>query len=138
MLGNLHKISILIALLTSMALTIACGGVSSKAKSLDTVTRAYEKHIRWGKFEEARAFIKGPQEYLTDSERKRLQNIRVTGYDMLNSSLTPDETKATLMVRIRFFNDEYSIEKTFMDRQVWKFDEASGHWFLDSKIPDFR
>ena len=138
MLRDFHKIIAWVALITSMVLTVACGGVSNKAKSLDTVTRAYEKHIRWGKFEEARAFKKGAQEYLTDAERKRLQNIRVTGYDMLNSSLSPDESLATLMVRIRFFNDEYAIEKTFMDRQTWKFDEASGHWFLESKIPDFR
>ena len=49
----------LIALLVIAAVTSlssGCAGISSRAKALDSVTRAYEKHIRWGKFEEARAF----------------------------------------------------------------------------------
>ena len=115
-----------------------CAGFSDRGKSLDKLTRAYEKHIRWGKFEEARAFQKGPQEFLTDSERRRLQNIRVTGYDMLNSHVSEDQSTAVLMVRIRYFNDEYAIEKTFIDQQKWQFDEEGEHWFLVSPIPSFR
>jgi len=119
-------------------LSSGCAGISSRAKALDSVTRAYEKHIRWGKFEEARAFVKGPQEFLTDNERKRLQNIRITGYDMLNSHVADDQATAVLMVRIRYFHDEYAIEETFIDQQKWKFDAASDHWFLASPIPSFR
>ena len=114
-----RKLTRFIALLVIATMTIlssGCAGVSGRAKALDSVTRAYEKHIRWGKFEEARAFVKGPQEYLTNSERKRLQNIRVTGYDMLNSHVAEDHASAVLMVRIRYFHDEYGIENTFIDQ----------------------
>ena len=134
----IKSIGLLLLLVVSMHLTGCAGSVSQRAKSLDTITRAYEKHLRWGKFEEARAFRKGPQEYLTDHERRRLQNIRVTGYDMLNSSLSEDQSTAILMVRIRYFHDEYAIEKTFIDQQKWQYDENSDRWFLISAIPAFR
>lgn len=135
---SMAKNMALLVMLTVAVLTAGCAGVSERAQALDTVTRAYEKHLRWGKFEEARAFRKGAQEYLTDSERRRLQNIRVTGYDMLNSSVSPDQMTAILMVRIRYFHDEYAIEKTFIDQQKWQFDETLGRWFLESPIPSFR
>lgn len=134
----IQGMTLLLLAVLSIQMTGCAGGVSQRAKSLDTITRAYEKHLRWGKFEEARAFRKGPQEYLTDHERRRLQNIRVTGYDMLNSSLSEDQSTAILMVRIRYFHDEYAIEKTFIDQQKWQYDEASDRWFLLSAIPAFR
>lgn len=135
---GLIKLIALLMIVTVTMLSSGCAGISNRAKALDSVTRAYEKHIRWGKFEEARAFVKGPQEFLTNSERKRLQNIRVTGYDMLNSHVSDDQATAVLMVRIRYFHDEYGIENTFIDQQKWHFDEASEHWFLESPIPAFR
>ena len=135
---GLIKLTALLVIVTVTALSSGCAGFSNRSKSLDQVTRAYEKHIRWGKFEEARAFKKGPQEFLTDSERRRLQNIRVTGYDMLNSHVSEDQSTAVLMIRMRYFHDEYAIEKTFIDQQKWRFDEASERWFLESPIPAFR
>ena len=128
----------LCVVVTVALLSSGCAGISERAKSLDLITRSYEKHLRWGKFEEARAFKAGPQQYLTNSERRRLQNIRVTGYDMLNSSVSADHTTAILMIRIRYVSDEDAIEKTFIDRQKWHYDEASERWFLESPIPSFR
>ncbi len=125
-------------LATVVILSSGCAGISDRAKSLDLITRSYEKHLRWGKFEEARAFKEGPQQYLTNSERRRLQNIRVTGYDMLNSSVSPDQSTAILMVRIRYVSDEDAIENTFIDRQKWHYDQATQRWFLESPIPSFR
>ena len=135
---GLTRSAALLVIVTMTILSSGCAGISSRGKALDSVTRAYEKHIRWGKFEEARAFVKGPQEYLTNNERKRLQNIRITGYDMLNSHVAEDQASAVLMVRIRYFHDEYGIENTFIDQQKWVFDEVSEHWFLGSPIPNFR
>ena len=128
----------LCVVVTVALLSSGCAGISERAKSLDLITRSYEKHLRWGKFEEARAFKAGPQQYLTNSERRRLQNIRVTGYDMLNSSVSADHSTAILMIRIRYVSDEDAIEKTFIDRQKWHYDEASERWFLESPIPSFR
>jgi hypothetical protein len=126
----------MVALITLLG--TACGGVSERAETLDTITRAYEKHLRWGKFDEAQVFRKGEQHFLTNSERRRLQNIRVTGYDILSTQFSADQSTAEMMVRIRYFNDEYAIEKTFIDRQKWEYDKASGNWFLVTPIPSFR
>jgi len=119
-------------------LSSGCAGFSDRAKSLDLITRAYEKHLRWGKFEEARAFKEGAQQYLTNSERRRLQNIHVTSYDMLDSRVSADQSTAILIVRIRYVNDEYGIEKTFIDQQKWHYDASRERWFLESPIPTFR
>lgn len=119
-------------------LVAGCAGVSERAKSLDVTTRAYEKGLRWGKFDEARAFKAGPQQFLTNSERRRLQNIHVTGYDLINSSVSPDHSNAILMVRIRYVNDNDAIEKTFIDRQTWHYDQKLQRWQLESPIPSFR
>ena len=135
--GRLRYIALFLVLV-GVFVGSGCAGVSERAKSLDTITRAYEKHLRWSKYEEARAFKKGAQTFLTDNERRRLQNIRVTGYDILNTQVSKDQNTAVMMVRIRYFHDEYAIEKTFIDQQQWEYDEKSENWYLTSPIPSFR
>lgn len=138
MVRGLTKGFVLAVLVAIITLSTGCAGVSERAKSLDLITRSYEKHLRWGKFEEARAFRAGPQQYLTNRERRRLQNIHVTGYDLINSSVSADQSNAILMVRIRYVNDNDAIERTFIDRQTWHYDQKLNRWVLESPIPSFR
>ena len=69
---------------------------------------------------------------------ERLKRFRVTSYETLNTVLNEDETRATIIVQIRYYDEERMKEVTLTDRQSWEYDSELGQWFLDSPLPAFR
>jgi len=135
--GHKRFIFILLTVVITMGLS-SCSTMSERAKSFNKTIRGYEKAIRWGKFDLAQGFRKGPQQHISETERRRLQNIRITGYEAVNTSVSEDHSTATQLIRIRYYHDEYAVERTIMDQQTWVFDEDSSRWHLDSAVPRFR
>jgi PBP1b-binding outer membrane lipoprotein LpoB len=128
----------LIALLLLAAFIGGCASMDERKKSvtLDTATRHYETAIRWGDYATANAYRiqSGAQTPVPET----LKHFRVTSYETVNTELNEDETRATITVQIRYYDDERMTEQTLTDRQVWKYDNKLGQWFLDSPLPTFR
>ena len=67
-----------------------------------------------------------------------LKRIRVTAYDVLNTSISEDHNEARVTVEIRYYDEERMSEITLTDRQTWKYDEEEEYWYLASPLPAFQ
>ncbi len=129
---------ILISSATAMALAFSgCGKVKKKKKenALEATLTAYGTALRWAYYDVAWGYIQPDKR---EVRPERLDNIRVTGYDVVQPPLRTAEDKATQVVKIEYlFRDRQSI-RTMTDRQEWRFDSKMDAWWLYSPFPDFK
>ncbi|UCE88618.1 MAG: hypothetical protein JSW10_09805 [Pseudomonadota bacterium] len=111
---------------------------TDKLNELDYTVRAYERVIRWGDLEMTGQFRKERDVVLTDQDKKRMAGIRVTSYDVVDSSVSKDKLHAQQLVKIRYYFQDTMVEKTISDRQDWAFDEETQKWYLESYPPEFK
>jgi PBP1b-binding outer membrane lipoprotein LpoB len=128
----------LIALLLLAAFLGGCASIEERKKSvtLDATTRHYENAIRWGDYVTANALRIQSDAQTPDPES--LKHFRVTSYETVNTELNDDESRATVTVQIKYYDDEHMREETLTDRQNWEYDSKLGQWFLDGPLPSFR
>jgi len=110
----------------------------SRLTSLESTSEAYEKAMRWGEYQLASSFIK-PQG--TDGESpnlKKLEKIKITSYKPTGRNTSEDKLQAHQTVEIKYYNTDYLIEKTLIDKQLWEYDEEQKAWYLQSALPDFK
>lgn len=127
---------------TLMALVVAASLACSSNqidKNRSEVLKQYETLVRWSQWDAAAAFL--APEYLEQHpisrlELDRLRLFRVTQYTL--RSARPDDGGMTLWqsVEIRLFNTNQAVERTIMDEQQWRYDQASKSWRLYSGLPD--
>jgi len=128
----------LIALLLLAAFLSGCASIDERKKSVtfDVTTRHYETAIRWADYATANAYR--IQTGAPSPDPESLKHFRVTSYETVNTELNEDQTRATITVQIRYYDDERMTEQTLTDRQVWEYDSKLEQWFLDSPLPAFR
>ena len=129
--------SILLLILSTVLMTSSCTYAPKELESLDKTLKAYERAIRWGDFNFARALQAKPVD-ISDFKRQRLKNIRVTSYKIINKVITPDLSKADLIVDIRYYYDNSVVERVLTDRQSWLYDNDRDRWQLNTAFPDFK
>jgi len=127
-----------IASITAIALLVGgCGKVKKQKKSdaLQAAVTAYGSALRWAYYDTAWGFIH-PDKRGTMPDG--LDNVRVTGYEVVQPPLRSSEDKATQVVRIEYlFRDRQSI-RTLTDRQDWRFEPEAETWWLHSEFPNFK
>jgi hypothetical protein len=126
-------------LLAVLALLLAaCGG--GNTRKTDAMTD-YGAAVRWNDFDAAWMYVDPTvraERPLSDAERSRFRQIRVTGYDVRASHMTPDGMQLEQVVEIRLVNVNTQVERTIVDHQRWTFDPANKVWWLVSGLPDFN
>lgn len=125
---------LVVALLTSLLLG-ACA-TADRLDALNQTLRAYEKAIRWAKFDIAYSFRK----WDADEQPRlpaRLKNVRVTGYEVGNSRFDEKTMTTTQFVTIRYYNTDTLRERSLEDKQRWKYFPEPKRWYLLSDLPDF-
>ncbi len=100
--------------------------------------KAYGKLIRWGDYEGAATYLRGPDEPSTSVDTNHLKEIRVTSYKMTGSEVLKDGTKAIVYVNIDFYNERQNQLKSIKDVQNWWYEEDVQRWYLDGDLPDFE
>lgn len=123
-------------------LIIICAGCASlaakeKLGSLELSTDKYENAVRWGYFEMADGFRNGSDKDMQSTDFSELKKIRVTSYEILNRTISEDYLKATQYVEIKYYYIDQMIEKTILDKQIWKYDDDRKTWFLHGDLPHF-
>ena len=128
-----------IAWLVLLAVT-ACSGAPSKLNPRDAALTEYGAALRWNEFDRALAFV-DPEvrlsQPMTDLERERLKQIQVTGYEV-KSSQPNEDGSISQVVEIRLISKNTQVERVLTDRQAWRWDAASKHFWLTSGLPDFN
>jgi len=110
----------------------------SRLSSLESTSEAYEKAMRWGEYQLASSFIKTQE---TDGESpnlKELEKIKITSYKPTGRNTSEDKLQAHQTVEIKYYNTDYLIEKTLIDKQLWEYDTKQKAWYLQSALPDFK
>ena len=128
----------LIVLATCFLFTLSlggCAGENARSKGMVKILRSYEHAIRWGKMENLNSFRKEQVEFSAEHFEK-MKHIQVTSYRVLSKTLTTEGLKQ--LVEIRYYNDEYAIERSMTDPQTWEYDDESEDWYLTSTIPNFK
>ncbi len=114
---------------------ISCNTVEP-IQSLGYTWRAYERTIRWGDVSGAVHFLR--EDAVTTAKfPKNIKNLKVTGYDVIQKSVNEDDMIAHQEVKIRFYNVNDFVEKSFIDKQEWEYDTKNNRWYLSSKLLKF-
>jgi hypothetical protein len=107
-------------------------------EELDQSITAYTSALRWGHYENAAAYRlhrdKGPVRPL---DPERFEGIRVISCEEVERALNKVQTEAAVTLSISYYFEDAGIAKTITDRQLWWFDPAQEHWFLDGDLPYF-
>ncbi|NCT69045.1 MAG: hypothetical protein GXC76_15565 [Rhodanobacteraceae bacterium] len=127
-------------LMLSCALLGACATEKMRSKQtvLDETLRSYAATIRWGDIERAQAFLDPKlRETLAPSalDLARYRQVAVSGYS--EQPATPvGDNEVHQLVQIELVNLNTQSARSILDRQVWRYDEASKRWWLVSGLPD--
>jgi hypothetical protein len=127
-------------LLAAAALLGACASkeIRSKANILEQTLRSYAATIRWGDIRQATSFIEPKvlaEHPPSQLDLDRLQQVRVSGYEE-QPAVPVGENEVRQTVQIELINVNTQTTRSIVDRQVWKYDEATKHWWLTSGLPD--
>ena len=130
---SLLRITMLSVLLAMLS---ACATTPKELEQLDLSLLSYERYIRWGEFDQARAMHKD-EPVLDDLERRRLKLYRITSYNTVHRQNNSTEN-AFVLVEIRYYNQTRAIEKTLSHKQEWEYNKEKERWYIRSAFPDFR
>ena len=125
-------------LLLVLLMLAGCPDGSTRKPTTDNQLADYAAAIRWNEFDKAVDFIDPAlreAQALTDLERERFKQVQVTGYEVKDRDVGADGS-LTQVVEIRLVNRNTQIERSFIDRQAWRFDPASKRLWLTSGLPD--
>lgn len=126
-----------ITLMVSATLLAGCAAQQMQT-TLEQTLDAYEAEIRWGDIAAAARYI-DPEQLRTDPpgtlQLARYRQVRVSGYEELGIQSVSD-TEVHQRVRIGLINLHTQVERSVIDEQVWTWDPAAEHWWLQSGLPE--
>jgi hypothetical protein len=125
-------------LLLTFLLLSGCARLEHKKQNelLTQTLRTYESTLRWGDLRKAYSFLKPEQAAKTDIP-SGLENIQVTGYEVISPPVSLSKDNATQVAHIKYVRKDQQMEKTITDQQLWEYAPEEKHWYLISKVPDF-
>jgi hypothetical protein len=105
----------------------------------DKTSRAYDRAIRWGEYEEAFAFKKWSDKENRLPDFAEYRQIRVTAYKVKKTIVDEEGfSKVMRFVDIQYYRMSNVTVKTFIDRQKWEYNEEKDRWYLMSALPAFE
>ncbi|MGD2082945.1 MAG: hypothetical protein PVF91_08270 [Chromatiales bacterium] len=127
---------LLLTILVALSLT-GCLSSQRRDNDLRTTLRKYEATIRWGHIENAYLFRRLEPDERPDIPQG-LDNIRVTGYEVVRPPGAPKDDRITQTVQISYLFRDQQVVRTVVDRQTWEYDPDDSRWYLTSAVPEFR
>lgn len=126
-------------LLLAVVLLSACAGKSGSGNKLNETLYAYQSTIRWGDLTGALAFVDPElREAQAPSalEERRLAQLQIVGY-YVQGSQQGAEGEFQQIVEIRVVNRNTQVERSVIDRQLWRWSVDDKAWWLVSGLPKF-
>jgi hypothetical protein len=125
-------------LLLAVSVGTGCAVVEKdrRAVGLQAATSGYQSALRWGYYDTAFGFLP-PEQRKTGEIPAILAELRITGYDVSRPPVIQADDSATQVVVIDYLFEDTQVVKQLTDRQVWRWDEEMGTWWLQSGLPKF-
>ena len=127
-----------LALIGLVVLLSACAEMSTRNTQLDLTLIQYEKALRWSGIEQINQYRKEPVHF-TSQQLAKFKKIKVTGYDVIQTSYRDDKVKQLQVIQVvefRYVNEDTQVERKFSEQQVWEWDKDAKRWWLVSPFPD--
>ena len=127
-----------VLLVACLALLAGCPKSASKGTALEQVQYDYSAAIRWGDFEGAWQMVDPEvrkQRPLTEFDLSRYRQVQISGYRDRGMS-TAGDGAVIRDVEIGVINRNTLAERNVRYRERWRYDEATGTWWLVSGLPD--
>ena len=112
---------------------------TTPGKKASTWRCEYGGAVRWSDWDMAWQFVDPAartSSLMTDQERERLKQIKVTGYEVRTASRSADGTHRA-EGRDPLGRPAHPGRAHDPDRQIWRTDDDGKHWWLTSGLPDF-
>lgn len=128
----------LVPLVLLVLLLAACASEGARQRTLDTTLYEYAGAVRWGGLDRIWSYVdpelreKHP---LSALEYERLGLFQVTGYQVVNSSETP-EGNIVRLAQIGVVNRHTQAERVIGHREEWRWDAEAKRWWLISGVPE--
>jgi len=126
-----------LALIGLVVLLSACAEMSTRNTQLDLTLIQYEKALRWSGIEQINQYRKEPVHF-TSQQLAKFKKIKVTGYDVIQTSYRDDKVKQLQVIQVvefRYVNEDTQVERKFSEQQIWEWDKDSKRWWLVSPFP---
>lgn len=123
---------------TSLLALAGCA-TQNRSDTLTTTLTAYASALRWGDFQSAAIFMdpKTRADQLPSAlDLARYKQVRVSEYDAGNGPVPAGNDQVQQLVHINLINLNTQSERSIVDHQTWRYDEATKHWWLTSGLPD--
>ena len=129
-----------ITLLLSVILLQACAAVDNSKKSitLDQALYYYESAMRWADFSAANNLRRYSGEPAPVTDPAKLKRIKVTGYDVVSTNPSEDESSVYITVKISYYDEDNLKVRSLTDNQVWQFDAVQKAWYISTPLPVFE
>ena len=129
-----------ITFLLTAVLLQACAAIddSKKSISLDQSLYYYESAMRWADFESANSLRRYTGDPAPATDPARLKRIKVTGYEVLSTVPSADESEVYITVNISYYDEDNLKVKSLTDNQVWQYDAKQDAWYVTTPLPAFR
>ncbi len=108
-----------------------------KLDLFEKISGDYGVAVRWGRFDLAETFRKNLAQREEPFDANRAKTVKVTSYEPLNRIMSENHLEAVQDVEIKYYFVDRLIERTILDRQVWKYDLSEKKWYLHSNLPEF-
>ena len=126
-------------LLLPLALLLAMGGcqtIEQRQSSLDLekVLSSYHTTVRWGQPQDVYSFLK-PGIVAEDELPSGLDNIRVTGYEIVRPPTPLSETQVEQTALISYVLKDRQVQRTLTDKQIWEYEKEERLWLRVNPPP---
>ena len=130
----------IIVLLLTAVLLQGCAAIddSKKTISLDQSLYYYESAMRWADFTAADSLRRYEGAPAPATDPAKLQRIKITGYDVLNTVPSDDESSVYITVRISYYDEDNLKLTSVTDNQVWQYDAGQNVWYISTPLPVFK
>ena len=135
-----HCMRAFILFVVSSLLLTACAAVDDSKKSitLDKALWQYETAIRWVDFGTANSMRRTEGTAVYSPDPDMLKNIKVTSYEVMNTTTSADHAEVNMTVEIVYYHDERMKLETLTDHQTWKYDPEIKAWYITTPLPAFK
>lgn len=128
-----------VALATLVLVLATCASPPrSREKQLTETLRTYAATIRWGSVEQAEAFVDPVYRAahpLTQLDLDRYKQVQFASYSE-RAPFAVNDTEVRQVVEISIVNINSQTSRSFIDQQIWKYDETAKRWLLTTGLPD--
>lgn len=126
--------------LAAIALLAGCASMGShkKDEARDATLADYAAALRWGDFASAYQFVDPEvrKQHPLDAAAKREYKAVQVGDYQAQPPIASGENTIRQVVQISLIRKNSQTSYDIIDRQSWRYDPATGRWWLESGLPN--